>query len=128
MNSIIFILLQAQPGGGGMMPILLIGMVAVMYFFMIRPQQKRAKEQKQFQESLVTGDKIVTTAGIHGRITRVNDNGTVVIEVDRNTNVTMDRSAISSEMTLAFRKKLSSQEATPKETTTKEVESNYKKD
>lgn len=105
-----FIFLQAQ-GGGGMMPILLIGMVAVMYFFMIRPQQKRQKEQKKFQESLVTGDRVVTLSGIHGRITRVKDDGTVVIEVDRNTNITMDRSAISSEMTLAHRKLVASKEA-----------------
>jgi len=105
-----FVFLQAQ-GGGGMMPVLLIGMVAVMYFFMIRPQQKRQKEQKKFQESLVTGDRVVTLSGIHGRITRVKDDGTVVIEVDRNTNITMDRSAISSEMTLAHRKLVASKEA-----------------
>lgn len=109
MNSIA-LLLQAQPAGGQMMPVLLIGMVAVMYFFMIRPQQKRAKEQKKFQESLVTGDKIVTLAGIHGRIVRVNADDTVVIEVDRNTNITMDRSAISSEYSLAYRKKIASNE------------------
>lgn len=105
-----FVFLQAQ-GGSGMMSVLLIGMVAVMYFFMIRPQQKRQKEQKKFQESLVTGDKVVTLSGIHGRITRVKDDGTVVIEVDRNTNITMDRSAISSEMTLAHRKLVASKEA-----------------
>ena len=105
-----FVFLQAQ-GGSGMMPVLLIGMVAVMYFFMIRPQQKRQKEQKKFQESLVTGDRVVTLSGIHGRITRVKDDGTVVIEVDRNTNITMDRSAISSEMTLAHRKLVASKEA-----------------
>lgn len=101
------IFLQAAPGqgGGAFMPIMLIGMVAVMYFFMIRPQQKRAKEQKMFQDSLGTGEKIVTASGIHGRITRMNEDGTVVVEIDRNTNVTMDRSAISVDMTMAYRKK-----------------------
>lgn len=124
MSSIMLVLLQAAGGGGGMMPLLLIGMVAVMYFFMIRPQQKRAKEQKKFQESLVTGDRIVTIAGIHGRITRVNNDGTIVIEVDRNTNITMDRSSISSEMSLAMRKRIESQQtATVVEDKTTEAKS-----
>ncbi len=98
--------LQAAPGGGGaMMPIMLVGMIAVMYFFMIRPQQKRAKEQKKFAESMNTGDKIITNAGIHGRIIRANEDGTIVLEIDRNSNMTIERSAISMEMTMAFRKK-----------------------
>jgi preprotein translocase subunit YajC len=101
------IMLQApaQPGGGMMMPIMLVGMIVVMYFFMIRPQQKRAKEQKKFAESMNTGDKIVTTSGMHGRIVRTNDDGTLVIEIDRNTNITIERQAISMEMTAAFNKR-----------------------
>lgn len=99
------VMLQAQPGGGIMMPIMLVGMVVVMYFFMIRPQQKRAKEQKKFAESMNTGDKIVTTSGIHGRIVRANEDGTITIEVDRNTNIIIERQAISMEMTQAFQKK-----------------------
>lgn len=95
----------AQPGGGMMMPIMLVGMIVVMYFFMIRPQQKRAKEQKKFAESMNTGDKIVTTSGMHGRIVRTNDDGTLVIEIDRNTNITIERQAISMEMTAAFNKR-----------------------
>lgn len=95
----------AQPGGGMMMPIMLVGMIVVMYFFMIRPQQKRAKEQKKFAESMNTGDKIVTTSGMHGRIVRTNDDGTIVIEIDRNTNITIERQAISMEMTAAFNKR-----------------------
>ncbi len=98
-------MLQAQPGGGAMMPIMLVGMIVVMYFFMIRPQQKRAKEQKKFAESMGTGDKIITTSGIHGRIVRTNEDGTIVIEIDRNTNVTIERQAISMEMTQAYLKR-----------------------
>ena len=101
--------LAAAPGGGGaMMPLMLVGMIAVMYFFMIRPQQKRAKEQKKFAESMNTGDKIVTSSGIHGRITRTNDDGTLVVEVDRNTNITLERSAVSMEMTTAYQKRANS--------------------
>jgi preprotein translocase subunit YajC len=72
-----FTLLQAgQPSG---MPNLLffLGMILVMYFLMFRPQAKRAKEQKKFTEGINVGDQIVTTAGIHGKITAVNDNGTI---------------------------------------------------
>lgn len=100
------IMLQAQPGAGGMMmPLMLVGMIVVMYFFMIRPQQKRAKEQKKFAESMNTGDKIITTSGVHGRIVRTNDDGTILIEVDRNTNLTIERQAISMEMTVAYQKR-----------------------
>lgn len=100
------IMLQAaQPGGGAMMPIMLVGMIVVMYFFMIRPQQKRAKEQKKFAESMTTGEKIITTSGIHGRIVRTNEDGTLSIEIDRNTTITVERQSVSMEMTLAYQKK-----------------------
>jgi preprotein translocase subunit YajC len=105
-TNFVNLILQAAPGGGGaMMPIMLVGMIAVMYFFMIRPQQKRAKEQKKFAESMNTGDKIVTSSGIHGRITRANEDGTLMIEVDRNTSLTMERSAVSMELTMAYQKR-----------------------
>lgn len=107
--SVLTIILQGQSAAGGgtpfAMPIMLIGMVVVMYFFMIRPQQKRAKEQKKFADGMTTGNKVVTTSGIHGRIVRTNDDGTIVLEIDRNTNVTMERQAISMEMTQAYLKK-----------------------
>ena len=100
------ILLQAQqPGGSYFSLLFMVGMIAVMYFFMIRPQAKRAKEQKKFAESINTGDKIVTSAGIHGVINRTNDDGTLQIEVSRGTFITIERSAVSMEMTSAFRKK-----------------------
>ena len=98
------VLLQS-PGGGSFQLIFLVGMIAVMYFFMIRPQAKRAKEQKKFAESMNPGDKIVTTAGIHGTISRANDDGTLKIEISNGTFMTIERSAISMEMTAAFRKK-----------------------
>ena len=99
-------LLQAPaPGNSAFTFILMGGMIAVMYFFMIRPQAKRAKEQKKFAESMTTGDQIVTSSGIHGRINRDNGDGTLQIEVSRNTYMTIERSAISMEMTAAQRKK-----------------------
>ena len=98
----------AQPGGG-MMPIfLMVGMFVVMYFFMIRPQAKKAKEQKKFADSMTAGEQVVTTAGIHGRINRANDDGTLQIEISRGTFMTIERSAVSMEMTAAARKKADS--------------------
>jgi preprotein translocase subunit YajC len=101
------LLLQAgAPAGGGLTPIfLMVGMFVVMYFFMIRPQAKRAKEQKKFAESMNVGEQIVTTAGIHGRINKTNEDGTLQLEISRSTFMTVDRSAVSMEMTSAFRKK-----------------------
>ncbi len=106
--SVLTIILQGQSAGGGSpfaMPLMLIGMVVVMYFFMIRPQQKRAKEQKKFADGMTTGNRVVTTSGIHGRIVRANEDGTIVLEIDRNTNITLERQAISMEMTQAYLKK-----------------------
>ncbi len=101
------VFLQATPQqGNSFMPlILMVGMIAVMYFFMIRPQAKRAKEQKKFAEGTNTGDKIVTTAGIHGVISRINEDNTLQIEVSRGTFMTIERSAVSMELTNAYRKK-----------------------
>lgn len=96
-----------QAGGDPkMMIIMMVGMVAVMYFFMIRPQSKRAKEQKKFQESITSGEKIITTAGIHGTINRVNEDGTVQIEVGKGNFMVVERSAVSMEMTNAYRKRM----------------------
>jgi preprotein translocase subunit YajC len=104
------ILLQAAPAAGpfgnfGGIAIMVL-MFVVMYFFMIRPQAKRAKEQKKFAESMNVGEQIVTTAGIHGRINKANDDGTLQLEISRNTFMTVERSAVSMEMTAAYRKKI----------------------
>jgi len=85
--------------------VFMVGMIGVMYFFMIRPQMKRAKEQKNFSISNNPGDTIFTTAGIYGKIVKANEDGTISVEVDRNTILKMDRSAISMELTMAYRKK-----------------------
>jgi preprotein translocase subunit YajC len=97
-------LLQAQ--GGGSSSIIMFALIfVVFYFFMIRPQAKKAKEQKKFADSMNAGEKIVTIAGIHGTITRANDDGTLQIEISRNTFMTIERSAVSMDMTQAARKK-----------------------
>ena len=71
-------------------------MFVVLYFFMIRPQQKRAKTEKEFESALKVGDKIITKSGLHGKIAEVADQ-TVVIETMAG-KLKMERSAISMEM------------------------------
>ena len=96
------ILLMAPSGGeGGLMDFLpLILIIFVFYFFMIRPQLKKQKEQKKFRESLAKGDKVVTIGGIHGKILEMKEN-TVVIDLGNNQKITVERSAISSEFSAA---------------------------
>jgi preprotein translocase subunit YajC len=78
-------------------------MFVVIYFFMIRPQQKKAKQEKQFEADLKVGDKIVTKSGIHGKIAELADT-TIVIET-MSGKLKMERSAISMEMSAVLTKK-----------------------
>ncbi len=92
------ILLQAPAPGGSNYTLLLLGaMILVFYFFMIRPQAKKAKDAKKFQENIQKGDKVVTIAGIHGTINKVNDDGTISLEVNPGSYLKMEKSAISIE-------------------------------
>jgi preprotein translocase subunit YajC len=96
------ILLQAPAGGGAMSQLVMILLIIVIfYFFMIRPQMKKAKTEKLFKESLVKGDKIVTIGGIHGRIVDVNET-TFMIEVDTNTKLRIEKTAVSAEATKQY--------------------------
>ena len=78
-------------------------MFLVFYFFMIRPQQKRAKQEKEFESALKVGDKIITKSGIHGKIAELADT-TIVVET-MSGKLKMERSAISMEMTASLNKK-----------------------
>ena len=83
------------------LPFLLI--IVVMYFFMIRPQQKKIKQEKEFESSLKVGDKIITKSGLHGKVSELAET-TVVIET-MSGKLKMERSAISMEMSAALAKK-----------------------
>jgi preprotein translocase subunit YajC len=78
-------------------------MFVVIYFFMIRPQQKRAKNEKEFESALKVGDKIITKSGLHGKVAELAET-TVVIETMAG-KLKMERSAISMEMSAALNKK-----------------------
>ena len=75
-------------------------MFVVIYFFMIRPQQKRAKNEKEFESALKVGDKIITKSGLHGKVAELAET-TVVIETMAG-KLKMERSAISMEMSAAM--------------------------
>ena len=79
-------------------------MILVFWMFFIRPQAKKAKNQKTFIQNLGKGDKIVTIAGIHGTINKVNDDGTLNIEVSPGTYLKIEKSAISMEWTASLNK------------------------
>ncbi|MFN5373615.1 MAG: preprotein translocase subunit YajC [Flavobacteriia bacterium] len=83
-------------GGGANQLVMIVLMIAVFYFFMIRPQMKKQKELKKFREGLKPGDKIVTIGGIHGKILEIADS-TVLIQSE-GTKLRLEKSAVSSAM------------------------------
>ena len=83
-----------------MMTMLMMGaLFVVFYFFMIRPQQKKAKEAKKFRESLQKGIKVVTIGGLHGKVVEVSDK-TVLIEAADGVKLRFEKSAIALDSTM----------------------------
>ena len=98
-------LLQAPPQGGGTFQLVMLGgIILVFWFFMIRPQAKKAKEQKKFIDNMQKGDKVVTIAGIHGTIFKVNEDNTIQLEVSPGSYLKIERSSISLEWSQAINK------------------------
>ena len=94
------ILLQAAPTGSTPMiynVLLWVAIIGVFYFFMIRPQQKKQKDQKNFVENLKKGDNVVTVGGLHGRVASV-DGPTITLEVDRGVKMTFEKTSIAREV------------------------------
>lgn len=89
-------LLQAQAQGGGYgMLIMMVAIFAIMYFFMIRPQQKQQKKIREFQNALKENDKVVLGGGIHGTVRRVDlANGVVEVEIARGVVITVDKNGV----------------------------------
>lgn len=86
---------QAAQGGGMSMIIMMVALFAIMYFFMIRPQQKKQKEIRNFQNSLTPGTQVITGGGIHGTVKKVNiENNTVELEISRGVVVICDRNYV----------------------------------
>lgn len=97
------ILLQAAANPQVINIIFIFGLLIVFYFFMIRPQQKKQKDQKNFMESLKKGDYVVTIGGIHGKILNI-ESTTVILEVDKGMKLRFEKGSLSHENTIAARK------------------------
>lgn len=93
------IFLQAQPGGDYTFLFFMAFMFIVLYFFMIRPQQKKQKEAKKFRENIKKGDTIVTIGGIHAKVISVGQDESVMAEIDNGVHVKVEKWAISSDAT-----------------------------
>jgi preprotein translocase subunit YajC len=99
-----YLLQNAAPSFGGYQFIFLALMILVFWLFFIRPQAKRAKQQKGFIDNLNRGDKVVTIAGIHGTINKVNEDGTISLEINPGSYIKIEKSSISMEWTTNLQK------------------------
>ena len=89
------VLLQAQGDGGMGMILMLVAMFAIMYFFMIRPQQKKQKELQNFRKSIEKGQEIVTAGGIYGTVREIDDvNNILIVEVASGVRLRVDRNSV----------------------------------
>jgi len=95
--NLLTVLLQAAPAGGGGMDysfwIMMIAVFGIMYFFMIRPQNKKQKEIQKFRNSLEVGQKVITAGGIHGKIKDIKDS-TILLEIADNVKINIDKSSV----------------------------------
>ncbi len=93
-NILLFMSQGGQEGGGLMSFLPLILLVIVFYLFFIRPQMKKSKDQRKYREAIKKGDKVVTIGGIHGKVLDVKET-TLVIEIDGQNRLTIEKSAVS---------------------------------
>ncbi len=85
---------QPAPAGSGSFWIMILAMIAVMYFFMWRPESKRRKQMEDFRKGLKKGDKIITAGGIYGSVKEVHDTY-LLIEVDSNVTLRIDKNMVA---------------------------------
>ncbi len=98
-----------QESGVGPIPsdminiLFLLAFLLIFYFFLIRPQQKRAKEEKLFREGLQKGDKVITIGGIYGKITKIEESA-VEVQIDDSVKIKVDKTALRAESDPAAKK------------------------
>jgi preprotein translocase subunit YajC len=95
---------QGAQDTGGLNLVFMGLMILVFWLFMIRPQAKKAKQQKNFITDLKKGDKVVTIAGIHGTINKINEDNTISLEVSPGSYLKIEKSTISMEMSAGLNK------------------------
>jgi preprotein translocase subunit YajC len=95
--NILSMFLMASAGGQQTNPmgslIMLVAIIAIFYFFMIRPQMKKQKEVRAFRDSLQRGDKVLTVGGIYGKITEVKET-TVLLEISNGVIIKVDKAGL----------------------------------
>ena len=104
LQGILLTMGQGAQGNSLFTPLFMGAMILVFWLFMIRPQAKKAKQQKTFINELKKGDKVVTIAGIHGTINKVNEDGTLSLEVSPGSYLKIEKSTVSMEMSASLNK------------------------
>ncbi|MES2567664.1 MAG: preprotein translocase subunit YajC [Bacteroidota bacterium] len=100
MNNLVILMGGSAQGGNPITQIVpLVLIVIVFYFFMIRPQMKKAKETKKYIEALKVNDKILTIGGIYGTISKMNEDGTMIIAVEDGSKMKISKNAVSQDAT-----------------------------
>ena len=87
-----FMLLQAQGGGDYSFLIMMVAIFAIMYFFMIRPQNKKQKEIQNFRKNLEIGQEVITAGGIYGKVKDIEDS-VVVLEIASGVKIKIDKNS-----------------------------------
>ena len=85
---------QPAPAGSGSFWIMILAMIAIMYFFMWRPESKRRKQMENFRNGLKKGDKVITAGGIYGTVKEVQPTS-LLIEVDSNVTLRIDKNMVA---------------------------------
>ena len=88
-----FVYLQAQAGGDYSFLIMMVAIFAIMYFFMIRPQNKKQKEIQNFRNNLSVGQEVITAGGIYGKVKEIEDN-VIVLEIASGVKIRIDKNSI----------------------------------
>lgn len=105
MFNTIFVSLQGNSGAGMINLVFMAVLFSLFYFFFIRPQAKKQKEQIAFMNAIQKGDEVVTSSGIIGQVNKIEDN-IISLRVDEKTYVRVLNSSVSKEMTDAYRKSI----------------------
>ncbi len=94
MNSLNLLLDGAAPGGGNWtMIIMMVALFAIMYFFMIRPQQKKQKQLQEARNAIKVGDRVVTAGGIHGKVKEIKD-ATFTVEITEGVKIVIEKTSV----------------------------------
>lgn len=106
MNLLNILLMDTGQGQSNPMgTILMFGsIILVFYFFMLRPQMKKQKDQRKFKDEVKKGDKVVTLGGIHGKIAEIRDS-VFILDIENGGKIKVEKSAISMEYTTQVNKK-----------------------